>query len=436
MLGERKTKNIPKEVPSDGLDEIPANKDKDVLVADVVESDGASELVDEAHGVDNEAGKGKTLATDGGLESLGGDDTLEGSVSEGEDDVEEEVSGQGTLGVVAVDVEVGVVLGILFVHALVQVDLRAPLGLLVKSGRKTRVGGKSSGAHESTDDEHLAAGHAISHGDGGQGTNGGDDGVEDVVGELLGGAGDTNIFEDDGVEVTETIAGELTEDGDHEHLGHAPAAVVGHEERAVVPPNLVDTVGLDTIPHLLSLEQHQLGVRVAVAVVLDKEGNSLSLAVVGEEEAGRFGEEEDGGHDDQAGESLKDQGDTPRPVALDEVAAVGNASGRNGSSEPTAVVEASATATPVRRGDFDRVGRGSDGHDGDTETKDEAADDELSELGRSSNDDGTDDNDDTATEHALLTAKTIREDSSEGSTNHGTTGRSEALEEPKTKGSE
>lgn len=281
MSRERNTKNIPKEVPSDGLDKIPADKDKDVLVANVVESDGASELVDEAHSVNNEAGKGKTLAADGGLESLGGDDTLEGSVGEGEDDVEEEVSGQGTLGVVAVDVKVGVVLGILLVHTLVQVDLRAPLSLLVKSSRKTRVGGKSSGAHEGTDNEHRAAGHPISHGHSGQGTNSGDDGIEDVVGELLGGAGDTNVLEDDGVEVTETVAGKLAKDGDHEHLGHAPAAAVGHEERAVIPPDLVDTVGPDTVPHLLSLEQHQLGIGIAVAVILDKEGNSLSIAAVG-----------------------------------------------------------------------------------------------------------------------------------------------------------
>lgn len=210
---------------------------------------------------------------------------------------------------------------------------------------------------------------------------------------------------------------------------------MGHEERAVVPPDLVDTVGLDAVPHLLGLEQDKLGVGVTVAVVLDKEGDSLSLAVVGKEETGRLGEEEDGAHDDQAGESLEDQGDTPRPVALDEVAAIGDTGGGNGTSEPTAVVETSATATPVRRGDFDRVGRGSDGHDGDTETEDKAANDELSELGCGSNDDGADDNDDTTTEHALLTAITIGEDSSEGSTNHGTTGRPEALEEPKTKGS-
>lgn len=433
---EEKCENIPEKVPSDGLDKIPANEHKDVLVANVLESDGASKLVDEAHGVDDEAGKSETLATDGGLESLGGNDTLEGGVGEGEDDVEEEVSGQGALGVVAVDVEVGVILGVLLVHASVQVDLRALLGLLVKSGRETGVGGESNGAHEGTDDEHLAAGHAIGHGDGGQGTDGGDDRVEDVVGELLGGAGDTNVLEDDSVEVTETVAGELAEDGNHKHLGHAPAAVVGHEERAVIPPDLVDTVGLDTLPHLLSLEQDELGVGVAVAVVLDKEGNSLSLAVVGEEETGRLGEEEDGTHDDNTGESLEDQGNTPRPVALDKVAAVGNAGSGNGTSEPTAVVETSATPTPVRRGDFDRVSRSSDGHDRNTETKDEAANDELSELGRGSNDDSADDNNNTTAEHALLTAETIGEDSSEGSANHGTTGRSQVLERLKTKGSE
>ena len=324
--------------------------------------------------------------------------------------------------------EVGVVLGILGVHAIVEVDLGTLLGLLVEGSGETGVGGKSNRAHEGTDDADLAAGHLIGHGDGSQGTDGGNDGVENVVGELLGGTGDTDVLENGGVEVAETVAGELTEDGDHEHLSHTPAAVVGQEERAVIPPDLVDTIGLDTLPHLLSLEHDELGVGVVVAVVLDKEGDSLSLTVVGKEEAGRLGKEEDGGHDDNAGESLEDQGDTPRPVALDEVAAVGDAGGGNRTTEPTAVVETSATTTPVRRGDFDREGRGSDGHDRNTETEDEAANDELGELGCSSNNNGTDDDDGTTAEHALLTAITIGEDSSEGSTNHGTTSKAEALE--------
>lgn len=87
----------------------------------------------------------------------------------------------------------------------------------------------------------------------------------------------------------------------------------------------------------------------------------------------------------------------------------------------------------MRRGDFDGVGRGSNGHDGDTEAKNEAANDKLSELGGASNNNGADNDEDTTDEHALLAAKTIREDSSEGSSNHGTTARLEVLEKLKTK---
>jgi len=107
------------------------------------------------------------------------------------------------------------------------------VALAGEHGRQTRVDGQRAGADKRADDQDLAAGHAIGEGGGSDGSDGGDDLVEDVVAELLRNLGDAEVLEDDGVEVTETVTGELAEDGNHEHLGHTPTAVVGKEQRAV-----------------------------------------------------------------------------------------------------------------------------------------------------------------------------------------------------------
>lgn len=360
-----------KEVPGEGLNEIPADKDKDVLVLDVSESDGRAELVDEGDGVDDETRRGETLGAHRGLESLGGDDTLEGSVGEGEDDVEKEVRGKSTTAVVEVDER----------RVALTLDGGGDDDLgVVKRGSETRVGGEGKRAQKGTGDENYTAGHAIGKRDGGESTNGRETLVENVVAELGGDLGDAKVLENDRVEVSETVARELTEDGDHEHLSHSPAAVVGEEERAVVPPHLVDAVELDALPHLLNLELDELGVGVLVAVILDKEGDGLLLAAVGHEVTGGLGEEEDGAHDDDASSSLEDQGNAPRVVVVDVVGAESDNGSRDGTTEPTAVVETGAAATPVWGGNLDGVGGSGDGHDGDTETEYEAADDELGDL--------------------------------------------------------
>jgi len=219
---------------------------------------------------------------------------------------------------------------------------------VVEGGGETRVGGEGKRAQKGAGDEDDTAGHAVGERDGGEGADGRETLVENVVAELGGDLGDAEVLKDDGVEVSETVARELTEDGDHEHLSHSPAAVVGEEERAVVPPHLVDAVELDALPHLVDLELDELGVGVVVAVELDEEGNGLLLAAVGHEETGGLGEEHDGGHDDDAGGGLEDQGNAPRVVAVNVVGAEGDDGGRDGTTEPTAVVETGATATPVR----------------------------------------------------------------------------------------
>lgn len=96
-------RNPPKHIPHNSLHYVPTDKNVNVLVADVAERNGPAELVDEADGVDDDAGGGQALGARGGLEGLRGDDGLQRGVGEGEDDVEEEVGGERALGVGALD---------------------------------------------------------------------------------------------------------------------------------------------------------------------------------------------------------------------------------------------------------------------------------------------------------------------------------------------
>ena len=91
-------RNLPEEVPEHRFNDIPSHKDPDVFVANALVGDWGAESVDEAHSADNEARSSKTLGTHICVESFGGDDTLERSVCEAENDLEEEVSCQGPFG--------------------------------------------------------------------------------------------------------------------------------------------------------------------------------------------------------------------------------------------------------------------------------------------------------------------------------------------------
>lgn len=92
-------RHSPEEIPDDRLDNVPSNEHIDVLVSEVVlvESNWPSELIDETHGVDNDTRSSETLGAHGRFEGLGRDDTLKRRVGEGEDDVEQEVSGKRSL---------------------------------------------------------------------------------------------------------------------------------------------------------------------------------------------------------------------------------------------------------------------------------------------------------------------------------------------------
>lgn len=83
--------NLPEKIPKDTLNNIPADKDPDVFVANVASGDRGAESVDEAHASHNKARSRKTFGTSVGVESLGGNNTLEWSICEAVANLEEEV---------------------------------------------------------------------------------------------------------------------------------------------------------------------------------------------------------------------------------------------------------------------------------------------------------------------------------------------------------
>lgn len=74
---------------------------------DILQTDRAGVLADETDAADHETGQGETLGTGGGFEGFSRNDTLQGGIGEGEDEVEEVVEGDGGLAVGLVDVAGG-----------------------------------------------------------------------------------------------------------------------------------------------------------------------------------------------------------------------------------------------------------------------------------------------------------------------------------------
>lgn len=82
-----------------------------------------------------------------------------------------------------------------------------------------------------------------------------------------------------------------------------------------------------------------------------------------------------------------------------------------------------ASSSPVRWGDLNRVRRGGDSHDRDSDTKDESGDDKLGDTFGGGSDDHSEDDDNTSAEHCLSSAVSIRQNGGEWSTNHGAADR-------------
>lgn len=384
-----------KQVPEDGLADIPSDEDEDIVVLDVLESDGAGVQVDEGEQADDDTIHTHTLGTGFRSQALDGVKSLERSVGEGVDDVEEEVGGESTL----TNFEVG--------------DTYA--GVLGPFGTETTVDGQHDSADECTDDEDLAARHAVCKSHTSQGTDAGSDRVNQVEDELHVGIVSDGLV-DAQVEVTETVTGELTEDTHEDDHQETPAGSVGLDESGVVIPALVRGIELDGILEFLPFQFDDGVVLDSVSVVLGQESLGLGIATIGKEPARGFGEEPDGENNNTGWETLEDEGQAPLKVAVDLLGTESDGGGWDGSSEPTAVVESGKTSTPLRGSNFDDVRGGGASKDGDTETENETTSNELI-LGICGRDDGrTNANDNSSDEHASTTSETISEGAGEPGT--------------------
>lgn len=183
--------------------------------------------------------------------------------------------------------------------------------MLVHHGRGATVDSKQTGTRESTEDQDWTAHHLVAKRHAHTGTNGRQTAVQDVESELLGCRGDTDSVKDGWVEVAKTVSGELAERAHHDDLQESPAAIVLAEQRAVVPPDLVNAILANALLHLLDLKHDQTGRWVPIAVVFDQEGDGLLLLAVGHLETWRLWQEEDRAKDNDTGEALKQQGDSP-----------------------------------------------------------------------------------------------------------------------------
>jgi hypothetical protein len=181
-------------------------------------------------------------------------------------------------------------------------------------------------------------------------------------------------------------------------------------------------------------------------VILGQESNGFFVTALSHKPTRRFGDKPDRANDNDTGEALANEGNSPLEVAADKVATVGDSSGGNGTTKPTTVVKTwkfvkgcpennivnlmnrvrrltDGTTAPMRRSDFNGISRGRDDHNLDSQTKNEPADNKLWKCHTASDDDRSNDNNTGTNEHALATAELVGNDGTERSCDDRTTAR-------------
>lgn len=147
--------------------------------------------------------------------------------------------------------------------------------------------------------------------------------------------GDANGVED-GREVvgehgiTSPLAPERDHDVDTDPVARGSVA----EQSAVVPPALVGSVELEVLLVLMELECYPNAVRVAVAVVLDKEILTCLLLAVDVVPARRLWHDPDTGDDNTGEEQLKPDREEPGLVACHVETSTSGTGSNNGTDEP------------------------------------------------------------------------------------------------------
>jgi hypothetical protein len=109
--------------------------------------------------------------------------------------------------------------------------------------------------------------------------------------------------------------------------------------KLTIPPPLINSIDADTFFHLFDLKTNKSGIRIAIAVILGQESNSLFVTSLGHEPTRRLGDKPYGANNNEASEALADEGNSPLVIVADKVATVCDSGGGNGTTKPTTVVE-------------------------------------------------------------------------------------------------
>lgn len=330
------------EVDKGEFDGEPHAVDNVVLPSNVVERNWVDVVVEEEGQVDKEEHDGHTTGTDlewENLDSVTDKETRPGQVVAGI--VEEDEGDDGVTG------GLGSVLG-----SVLGGD--CPWN---EHGKHTTGGGKEERTTAGTIDGE-------SHGTGDKHVPD----VENTVNDELGvGVGDTNLVEN-GVDVVgnQRVTGPLGEQTGEDANGHTMTVTLGG-------PELRDTLGElglegNGLLNLLEFVLDELVLAVAVSVVLGENGESLLVAVDGDQPTWGFWDPEDEADHDKSWSGLEDRWNSPRPGALNSEGSVGGPGGDNGTDVPGGVVEGGDTGTMLHVGQLSDEERSGTVSERDTET--------------------------------------------------------------------
>ena len=219
----------------------------------------------------------------------------------------------------------------------------------------------------------------------------------------------------------EGVARPLGEETKHGGDEHTAAHTSGLEE--IGPRPLAGLhLELDGGRHLGELGRHELVAAVTLAVVLLQNVAGLLCAVLGNEPAGRLGQEEDEADLEKRGANLKERGNAPRPIVGDVVGAEADGGGDNLPDEVGDVEKRGhdGALLGVRQLTDERRARDNAGRDAEAENH--AGNDVHADVLSETLNEGTHDHDAGASEDGPAAAKLVVDDGDEGQRQNGTEG--------------
>lgn len=119
----------------------------------------------------------------------------------------------------------------------------------------------------------------------------------------------------------ETVSGPLREEGDGDGDDHTLPIAGGGIESGPADISGHSAVELYTGLDLVELEEDKRVCFIAVSVIMGQDLEGLRLSALGHEPTRRFRSEQNEEELEDRGETLKDRGNTPCPVVVDELCA-------------------------------------------------------------------------------------------------------------------